>query len=73
MMGVPYTNWSCHLALSSSGHDCIEYSKMIVQLEHQWKKKIQEALDIDFKPNNLNSDDGLKINEAWKHVLRNIS
>ena len=46
---------------------------MIVQLEHQWKKKIQEALDIDFKPNNLNSDDGLKINEAWKHVLRNIS
>ena len=41
-------------------------------IPHYYKIKIREALEIEKQANNLNQDDGLKLKEAWKHVVHAI-
>jgi hypothetical protein len=41
----------------------LENAKIIAKVDHYGKIKIMEALEIELHPNNLNRDEGWKLNE----------
>jgi predicted GIY-YIG superfamily endonuclease len=48
---------------------CLEDAKNISKVDHYGKRKIMEALEIEFHPNNLNGDEGWKLIENWKPLI----
>ena len=51
-------------------HIRIEETKLITREEHYKRRKIREAIEIEKFPLNLNRDDGLKLNECWRPIIR---
>ena len=47
-----------------------EETKLITREEHYKRRKIREAIEIEKFPLNLNRDDGLKLNERWRPIIR---
>ena len=45
-------------------HICLEKAEALATIPHHFKRKIREALEIEKYPNNLNRDDGLKLNDS---------
>ena len=65
------------LALAKHGHQSrhhirIEETKLITIEEHYKRRKIREAIEIEKFPLNLNRDDGLKLNECWRPIIRHL-
>lgn len=53
-----------------TGHQlCLEEPKVIVKIDHYGKRKIRESLEIEMNLNNLNRDDGWKLNVNWKPLI----
>ena len=48
----------------------LENSKVLSTIPHYYKRKIREALEIEKFTNNINQDDGLKLKDAWKPVVK---
>ena len=44
----------------------------LATVPHHFKRKVREALEIEKYPNNLNQDDGLKLKEAWKPIIKKL-
>jgi hypothetical protein len=42
---------------------CLEDAKIIAKVDHYGKRKIMEDLEIKLHPNNLNKDEGWKLNK----------
>ena len=51
---------------------CFENAEVLACIPPYYKMRIREALEIEKSVNNLNKDDGLKLKEAWKLVVRFI-
>jgi hypothetical protein len=52
----------------------LEDAKIIAKVYHYGKRKIMEDLEIELHPNNVNKDEGWKLNENRKpiiHLLKN--
>ena len=45
-------------------HICLEKVEVLTTVPHHFKRKVSEALEIEKYPNNLNQDDGLKLNDS---------
>ena len=50
-------------------HICLENANIIARVDHYRRRKLVEALEIELHPNNLNRDEGLKLNANWKPLL----
>ena len=59
-------------AHQSRHHIRIEETKLITREKHYKRQKIREAIEIEKFPLNLNRDDGLKLNECWRSILRHL-
>ena len=56
----------------SRHHIRIEGTKLITREDHYKRRKIREAIEIEKFPSNLNRDDGLKLNECWRPIIRHL-
>ena len=56
----------------SRHHIRIEETKLITRQDHYSRRKIREAIEIEKFPLNLNRDDGLKLNECWRPIIRHL-
>ena len=50
-------------------HICLEDTKVIANVEHQFKRKVREAIEIIKHPKNLNRDGVMEISKNWNPVL----
>ena len=57
---------------SSSHYICMEEVKLVRKEDHYLKRKINEAIEIEKRKNNLNRDDGLKLSNTWKPLLETL-
>ena len=46
-------------------HVCIEEAKVVAKVALFHHRKLREAIEIEKSPNNLNRDEGWKINRCW--------
>ena len=53
----------------TSHHICLENANTIARVDHYERIKVMESLEIELHPNNLNRDEGLKLNANWKPLL----
>ena len=56
----------------SRHHIQIERTKLIAREDHYKRRKIREAIEIEKFPSNLNRDDGLKLNDCWRPIIRHL-
>lgn len=56
-------------SLKSKHHVCLEDTKFLAKEEHNYERRIREALEIIKHPNNLNRDGGLEIRNNWIMVI----
>ena len=55
-------------SFNTKPHICLEKEEVLATVPHHFKRKIREALKIRKYPNNINQDDGLKLNNSWKPI-----
>ena len=61
-----FTEHACY----SSHYICMEQAKLIHKEDHYLKRRVKEAIEIDKSSNIMNKDDGLKLNNPWKPLLK---
>ena len=51
-------------------HICLVKAEVLATIPHHFKRKIREAQEIEKYPNNINSDDSLKLKDSQKPVVK---
>jgi len=54
---------------TTSHHVFLEDARVVAKLDKYGKRKVMKPLEITLNPNNLNKDDGWKLNECWRPML----
>ena len=54
---------------STKYHICLENAKILSKEDNYFKRKLKEAITINYHPINLNRDDGWSINHSWCPLL----
>jgi len=54
-------------------HICLENMQILSKEDNYFKRKFEEAIEINYHPMNLNRDDGWSINPSWQPLLSLLS
>jgi hypothetical protein len=54
----------------TSHHIFIEDEKMVSNEEHYTKTRVRESIKIENMNNTLNRDEGIKLNNTWKPLIK---
>ena len=53
-------------------HICLENSKVLAIVPNYYKRKVREAIEIEKCMRNFNCDDGLRLKETWKPIIKKL-